>query len=154
MYQYRFGHAADLTWLDLAVAAGAWESLTLEQRRLLPPAIAAQQGQSQLREVLGTPGSALLVALHGHQPVGYLLMAIGPDSSTEEPTVLLIDLWIHPQHRRRGVGSGLLQLGERFTASRGVRKLKLWTGVENEAVVAFARKHGFAPAGLIGVKDL
>jgi hypothetical protein len=32
--------------------------------------------------------------------------------------------------------------------------VKLWTGLHNQAVVAFAEKHGFSPAGLIGVKDL
>jgi ribosomal protein S18 acetylase RimI-like enzyme len=154
MYLYRAGQAPDLPWLDQAVAAGAWESLSPEQRLAIPPALAARQGQTQLRQVLASPESALLIAQAGRWPVGYMLLAIAPDSSTEEPTSHLIDLWVHPQHRRRGVGTALLQLGERWSAARGLRKLKLWSGLHNQPVVFFAQKNGFDPAGLIGVKDL
>jgi ribosomal protein S18 acetylase RimI-like enzyme len=154
MYQVRFAHQSDLPWMDQAVAAGAWESLAPEERPLVHPLAAAQHGQSQLRWVLSTPGSIALVAQAGARPVGYLLLSIGPDSSTEEPTAHLIDLWIDPHHRRRGVGTGLLTQAERWIAAQGLRKVKLWTGLHNQAVVAFAEKHGFSPAGLIGVKDL
>lgn len=154
MYLYRFGHPSDLSWLDQAVAAGAWESLSPEQRMLVPPAVAARQGQMQLRQALSTPGSALLVAQSGRQPVGYGLVTIGPDSSTDEPTGHLIDLWVQPAHRRRRVGSGLMSHAERWVAGQGCRKMKLWSGLHNQAVVSLAEKQGYEPAGLIGVKDL
>lgn len=154
MYQYRFGHPSDLPWLDQAVAAGAWESLSPEQRMAVSPAVAAHQGRTQLRQVVGSPGSVTLIAQTAGRPVGYLLVAVGPDSSTDEPTAHLFDFWIDPQHRRRGVGTALLHLAERWTAGHGLRKLKLWSGLHNQAVVAFAQQRGFSPAGLIGVKDL
>lgn len=154
MYQYRYGSPADLPWLDQAVAIGALESLSPEQRLAMPPAMAVGQNQAQLRQVLASPGSLLLIAQAGRQPVGYLLLGIAPDSSTEEPTAHLIDLWVDPPHRRRGVATALLHLGERWTAAQGLRKVKLWTGLHHQPVVAFVQKRGFAPAGLIGVKDL
>jgi len=154
MYQFRTGHPGDLPWLYEAVAAGAWESLDPQQRLRLPPATVAQRGRLQLRQVLSGPASALFVAQLNQQPVGYLLLAVAPDGSTEEPTVLLIDLWVHPLHRRRGVGSGLLATAERWMAAVRLRKVKLWTGLHNRPVIEFAVRRGFAPAGLIGVKDL
>jgi GNAT superfamily N-acetyltransferase len=154
MYQIRPGYAGDLPWLDEAVAAGTWESLSPEQRQKLLPGMAAQQARLQLRQVLSAPGSTLIVAQLNQQPVGYLLVAVVPDGSTEEPTALLLDLWVHPAHRRRRVGSGLLAAAERWVASLGVKKMKLWTGLHHRTVVDFAQRVGFAPAGLIGVKDL
>ncbi|MFZ5815070.1 MAG: GNAT family N-acetyltransferase [Bacillota bacterium] len=154
MYQYRFGQSSDLPWLDQAVAAGAWESMTPEQRMVVPPGLAAWQGRTQLRQVLGLPGTALLIATVGGQPVGYLLVAIAPDSSTDEPTGHLLDFWVVPQHRRRGVGSGLLVRAERWLAAQGLRKVKLWGGLHNQSLLAFAERRGFQPAGLIGIKDL
>lgn len=154
MYHYRFGQSTDLPWLDQAVAAGAWESLAPEQRMVVPPAVAARQGQTQLRQIVSAPGSALLLAQAGREPVGYMIVAIAPDTSTDEPTAHLIDLWVVPHHRRRGVGTGLLEQAERWVAGQGLRKLKLWSGLHNQPVIAFAEQHGFAPAGLIGVKDL
>lgn len=154
MYQYRWGQPSDLLWLDQAVAAGAVESLSAEQQAAVHPMVPVQQAQMQLRQALLTPGTALLVAQSGGQPVGYLVMAMGPDSSTDEPTAYLMDLWIAPSHRRRGLASGLLKLGEQWVASQRIRKIKLWTGIHREPVLSFAQRHGFATAGLIGVKEL
>jgi len=104
--------------------------------------------------VLASPGSALFVAQYGAQPVGYLLLALARDGSTEEPTALLIDLWVHPAHRRRGVGSGLLAAAEAAVAALGLRKIKLWAGLHQRPAVEFALSRGFVPGGLIGVKEL
>jgi len=153
-YQFRLAQPADRAWLDHAVVASAWETLADEQRRIVHPGFVAQQARSQLLQAIGMPGGALLVATWGGLPVGYLFIAVGPDSTTEEPTVHLTDLWVHPSHRRRGVASTLLQVGERMAAAHGLEKVKIWTGLHNRAAVALAEAHGFKPAGLIGVKDL
>lgn len=154
MYQFRLGHPLDLSWLDQAVAAGAWEALSPEERMAVHPVTAAGQGQRQLRQILSTPGSTALVAQHGPYPVGYLVMAVGPDSSTDEPTIHLFDLWVAPAHRRRKVATQLLNLAEQMAVGYGLRKLKLWSGLHNQPVVAWAERNGFTPAGLIGIKDL
>ncbi|MEW8977092.1 MAG: GNAT family N-acetyltransferase [Symbiobacterium sp.] len=154
MYQIRPGHAGDLAWLQPAAAAAFWESLSPEERTRVSPGLAAQRAALQCRQVLATPGSALLVAQQGLAPVGYLLLAVAPDGSTEEPTVLIIDLWVHPAHRRRGVASALLAAAERGAAGLGLRKIKLWTGLHHLPAMEFALRRGFVPAGLIGVKDL
>lgn len=154
MYHYRQGHAGDLPWLVQAAAAAFWESLDPGERARVNPAWAAQRAAQQCHQVLSAPGSALLVAQYGAQPVGYLLLATALDGSTEEPTALLIDLWVHPAHRRRGVGSTLLAAAEQGAAALGLRKLKLWAGLHQQEALALAHSRGFVPAGLIGVKDL
>lgn len=154
MYQFRPLCAQDLSWLDQAAAVGAWETLSPEQRVRVHPVLVAQQAAVQLRQMLATPGVGGVAALQGPYPVGYVIAGVAPDSSTEEPTGHLLDLWVTPTHRRRGVGSQLLQLAEQWVASLGLRKMKLWSGLHNRPAVAFAERHGYSPAGLIGVKDL
>jgi len=154
MFQFRPLCAQDLSWLDQAAALGAWETMSPEQRMRVHPVLAAQHAAVQLRQLLATPGVAGVAALQGPYPVGYVLVGVAPDSSTEEPTGHLLDLWVTPLHRRRGVGSQLLRLAEQWAASLGLRKMKLWSGLHNRPAVAFAERHGYSPAGLIGVKDL
>ncbi len=154
MYQYRPGHPADLVWLDQAAAASAWETLSDEHRQRVHPGVLAHQAQMQLRQMVSMPGSAMILATLGGRPVGFLLLAVGPDSTTDEPTVHLVDLWVHPQHRRRRVAANLMRLSEEMAAAHGLQKFKIWTGLHNKGAIALAERQGYKPGGLIGVKDL
>lgn len=154
MYQYRFWQRSDIPWLEQAAAAGAWELLDEEERRGMHPAALAARTQMQVRQALSTPGTAVLVATMGPSPVGYAVAAVAPDSTTEEPTGLLVDLWVHPAHRRRGVATALQNAVEQMAAQTGTRRMKLWTRWRNQPVVEMAQKRGYRPLGLIGLKEI
>ena len=38
------------------------------------------------------------------------------------PTVVHVDLAVHPRHRRQGIGSALLEEGARLAAAAGARR--------------------------------
>ena len=154
MYQYRQGHCG-------AICPG-WSRRrprrlgVARPRRARPgePAWAAQRAAQQCHQVLSAPGSALLVAQYGAAAGGLPAAGDGARRQHRGATALLIDLWVHPAHRRRGVGSTLLAAAEQGAAALGLRKLKLWAGLHQQEALALAHSRGFVPAGLIGVKDL
>ena len=51
-------------------------------------------------------------------------------------------------HRRSGIGTALLQETERRLAEAGVRYVGLQTATNNEAGVAFWRRHGYRSSGV------
>ena len=52
-------------------------------------------------------------------------------------------LAVKPSHRRRGIGSALVQQAEADLSALGCPKLNLQVRADNDAVVAFYRRHGF-----------
>ncbi|HWI53082.1 MAG TPA: GNAT family N-acetyltransferase [Symbiobacteriaceae bacterium] len=154
MYSFRYVHPTDLSWLGQATVLSAHESLTPEERHRANPQAVAQLAWQELQHVLGDPGGMAIMATAWNQPVGFLLAAVNPDSSTDEMNGALLSLWVAPAHRRRGLGKTLLRLGEDLCLRSGLRKMKIVAGLHNQAAVHMARRAGYAPEGLIGIKSL
>ena len=53
------------------------------------------------------------------------------------------DLIVHPRHRRRGVAAQMLEEGIRALQAKGAARLITYIAHDNEASLAFNRKHGF-----------
>lgn len=154
MYGYRLWHQSDLPFMAHAASNGAWESLSAEERSVTNPMEVAQLATQQLREVLGSGSGTALLATYGHQPVGYLLAALAPDSSTDELNGHVMMIWVTPAHRRRGLARHLQAVAEGLFERAGVRKAKVWTGLHNQPAVRLAQQMGYQPEGLIGMKAL
>jgi ribosomal protein S18 acetylase RimI-like enzyme len=70
--------------------------------------------------------AGLLVALDEQEPVGFILTGFGPtaDSSALDPsTGVICTLGVLPDHRRRGIATELLRLGEEHLRGRGATRL-------------------------------
>jgi|SRR3984957_13440869 len=78
-----------------------------------------------------------VVAVDGARIVGFVLTEENP------PLAHIITLDIAEAHRRQGVGSALLAESEKNLALRGVRSILLETAIDNEAAVAFWKRHGY-----------
>jgi ribosomal-protein-alanine N-acetyltransferase len=81
----------------------------------------------------GTAGASLL---------GFMIA----DGKGGEGYIVTID--VLKEHRRSGVGTALLQETERRLAQKGVRYVELQTATNNEAGVAFWRRHGYRSVGV------
>ena len=102
------------------------------------------------RESLSAPPEGvhrLMVACAGDQGVG--LTAIGPSqdpdagAATGEVTVL----GVHPDARRQGHGSRLLNAAVDLLREAGADAVSLWVLADDEPVRAFLAASGFAPDG-------
>jgi len=78
-----------------------------------------------------------VVAADGVRIAGFILTEENP------PLAHIITLDVAEVHRRHGVGSALLRESEKNLALRGVRSVLLETAIDNEAAVAFWKRHGY-----------
>jgi GNAT superfamily N-acetyltransferase len=107
----------------------------------------------QLQEVLGSGTGNAVIAEENGRPVGFALGAVAPDTTTGEQNGLLLSLWVDAAHRRRGVARGLLGVAEALFGCCRVRKAKLWTPLQQQAVVNLGQRCGYICEGVINRKQ-
>jgi ribosomal protein S18 acetylase RimI-like enzyme len=121
---------------------------------LMPPEVTADfQPQSFAKvwrdslEAPPSPAHRLLVACAGDQVVGF--SAIGPSSDPDarDGDGEILILGIHPQGRRVGHGSRLLNASVDTARGAGFRALGAWLPGRDEMTRAFLVAAGFAPDG-------
>jgi ribosomal-protein-alanine N-acetyltransferase len=78
-----------------------------------------------------------IVAVDGTRIAGFVLTEENP------PLAHIITLDVAEGYRRQGVGSALLTESEKNLSLRGVRSILLETAIDNEAAVAFWKRHGY-----------
>lgn len=93
--------------------------------------------KAMLKHFLTVPGAECLVATEDKQIVAFLLTQENP------PLAHITTLDVAESHRRKGIGTVLLQESENNLRFRGVRTMLLETATTNEAGVAFWQRHGY-----------
>jgi ribosomal protein S18 acetylase RimI-like enzyme len=126
--------------------AAAWDQLTARERPAAQPEGMARQFREMYRAVLSTPGSTLLVT-EGiglpDGPAGHALLFPQPNPFTGAPEVVVMDIWVHPALRGRGVGSALLHESERHARSIGARGLVAQIALHNQPSQALFQGAGY-----------
>ncbi|HKW32279.1 MAG TPA: N-acetyltransferase [Candidatus Acidoferrum sp.] len=93
--------------------------------------------KTTLRYFLTIPSADCTVAEENGHIVGFILSEENP------PLAHIITLDVEAKRRRRGVGTLLLEKQEANLFARGVRFILLETAIDNEAAVAFWKRHGY-----------
>lgn len=80
--------------------------------------------------------------------VGYVVVAVEDapwwmEALRGENEGHVLDLAVHPRHRRTGIGEALMRKGLRFLVERGVPAVKLEVRVDNETAMGLYEKLGF-----------
>jgi len=88
----------------------------------------------------------IIMALGGEEALGFVcVVAATRGESPDDPTPFawIHDLYVKPEHRRRGVASMLMAEAERFAHGEGAKWLRLGVLDRNEQARRFYVRHGF-----------
>jgi len=66
-------------------------------------------------------------------------------ASADERT--LVAMWVHPEHRRTGVASALLEAVRSWARDDGATRLTLWVTRTNDPAVTLYTRAGFTKTG-------
>ncbi len=103
--------------------------------------------EERLREHLfgPRPYAEALLAEEGGRPVGFALFFHSYSTFLGKPGIFLEDLFVEPEHRRKGHGRALLRAVARIAAERDCGRLE-WSVLDwNENAIAFYRSLGAEP---------
>lgn len=144
----RIARASDAPAVGL-VQAAVWRSA---YSHVLPQDVVAQfDGPSFARvwrDSLSTPPSprhVLLVGCAGEQVVGFAAVGPSVDPDATETSGEVLALGVHPDARRSGHGSRLLNAAVDTLRGKGFDTLSMWILASDEATRAFLTTAGLAP---------
>ena len=104
-----------------------------------------RQAEDALRELIRTADlGRLWVAVDGETVVGYLAVTLGYSLEYGGRDAFVDELFIHQDHRRRGLGREALEVAEAFCQERGVKRLHLEVEAHRQAAARLYRRLGFA----------
>lgn len=88
----------------------------------------------------------IIMADYAEQTAGFVCVVASTRGESPEdpaPFAWVHDIFVKPEHRRRGVASVLMAEAERFARSQGARVLRLGVLDRNEHARALYVRHGF-----------
>ncbi len=129
------------------IAAGAWPAGGAIER-------ARASIHALLPDGLNTPGHALfdVQSPDGAEPCGVLWLAVVQQEGVRRGFVY--DLWIDPEHRRKGLGTLAMREAEAWTRHQGLSRLSLHVFGQNLAAQGLYAKLGFQVTDVSMSKDL
>jgi len=102
------------------------------------------------RDSLKTPPSSrhvLLVGCAGDQVVGFVAVGPNNDRDATEASGEVLALGVHPDARRQGHGSRLLNAAVDTLRGKGFQSMALWLLAQDEEMRAFLTTAGLNPDG-------
>ncbi len=105
---------------------------------------------------LGTPDARILVAERGGAIVGYVYVAIEPQSWKElrDEAGFIHDVIVDERARRSGAATALLGAAVDWLRSRGVARVVLWTAHANAGAQRLFTRLGFRPTMIEMTREL
>ncbi len=104
----------------------------------------------RFRESIESETSATLIALDDGETVGYASLSV-----REQPQFYKVKrvggisaIMVVPAHRRRGVGTMIMQEAKRYFREQGLKYFTFYTAVANEPAIKLYKKLGIEPLHL------
>jgi ribosomal protein S18 acetylase RimI-like enzyme len=94
-----------------------------------------------------SPGHVLLVGCAGEQVVGFVAVGPSTDPDATQTSGEVLALGIHPDARRSGHGSRLLNAAVDTLRGKGFQSMSAWLLAHDEVTRAFLTAAGLAPDG-------
>ena len=83
--------------------------------------------------------TVIFIALDNEEPVGFTQLYTTFSSVSLQPTYILNDLYVSPNHRKKGVGEALLNHAKSHCQEMGYKGLALETALDNPAQKLYER---------------
>jgi GNAT superfamily N-acetyltransferase len=99
-----------------------------------------------LETACASHNGAIFMAEYGEQAAGFVCVVAstcGESPDDPAPFAWVHDIFVRPEHRRRGVAGMLMAEAERFARNQGARVMRLGVLDRNEPARAFYARQGF-----------
>lgn len=98
-----------------------------------------ESARNFLKERFSKNETVIFIALENEEPIGFTQLYKTFSSVSLQPSYILNDLFVSPNHRKKGVGEALLNQAKLHCQEIGFKGLALETAVDNPAQKLYER---------------
>ncbi|MEJ2246456.1 MAG: GNAT family N-acetyltransferase [Acidobacteriota bacterium] len=91
---------------------------------------------NHLKTLLANNSNCLILALIEELPVGFTIAYSMPRYSRDGQMAYLFDILVHIDHRRKGIGSRMIELLKKTFYAQGVDSIWVGTDIDNSPAIA------------------
>lgn len=136
---------------DLDAITELWVQLAREQRQY-GSHLHAEDNRDPLRMTLASAISndGLHVTRQDSSVVGFVSFGIEDGALVQDVTRGVVrNIFVHPDHRRSGLGTALLESAEATLKDRGAEVIRLEAMAQNDDATEFYREQGYDPHRIV-----
>lgn len=97
--------------------------------------------------LMHNPDEIVAIAHTGEDVIGFCCGQVRHSMCYPEPAGEITELYVRPEHRRKGVAQMLMCFMEKALVERGVKTITLLTGDDNPGAQSFYRQKGYSASG-------
>lgn len=113
----------------------------------------ARKQELGLKLILEAPQRGRIFVLRtDHRILGMINLLFTISTAEGGMVVLMEDVVVHPQHRRQGFGSHLVEYAKDFAQKRGFKRITLLTDRISAKSQAFFAHHGFTMSSMVPMR--
>ncbi len=116
---------------------------------------AGEKARKVIESLLASEKDVVLVAEYDGKVVGFVRAEVRENPMLEAKRIgVIVELYVHPQYRRRGIAGTLVREAAEKLAGMGARLVAAEFPAANEVAESFYRKHGFRPFTSIYLREV
>jgi len=109
---------------------------------VLPPM--DEKLQTLWQKIISDPNHHVVIGLEGEKLISSCVLLIVPNlTHGQRPYALIENVITHPDYRKRGYGTRVLEYAKERAAKEGCYKIMLMTGAKQESTLRFYEKAGY-----------
>lgn len=144
-YRIRSARKEDEPTIWTATTETFWKSIPDDERARVDPKAFEDRFRDEVEPyVRGVRGERFVAEDDAGRFLGYIILGEVGLLYSPRPIGFVFDLWVAPEHRRRGVATFLLDRAFAWCRLQGYPKLKLEVGVGNAEARALYDRAGLA----------
>ncbi len=147
---------SDLPFVHHGLSETNWQDIPMDQKKFLDRAECDGRIFDDFERYMKTERFKfkVLTAASEDEPVGYISVGENANPAVGLPLGAVLDFWVAPEFREKGVGGMLLDHALEHIRSEGYSHASILVSASNEKAIGMYGKRGFYRDRMIMVKPL
>ncbi len=129
-------------WIKDAHFLSVWDSLGGEKAFLNKETV-KKNIEKQIQDIYNSDNHKVFILKNTEELLGFILLQIVENHFTSETICFILEIFVDPKFRGKGIGNRLMELAEKFAEEKKIKKVVLNVANNNKIASSLYKKMGY-----------